>query len=211
MISFAIRLVLLLCVALPVAIWWKAVGSPGHYLQAQLPPGQLFYVLSKLAGLLSITLLGLQVALVPLSKMTRNATFSRTPNVHRWFGIVVLIVVSIHVFLFVGAASQRSGHFAYGLLGVRLSNGFYDQIVSVGAVAFYLLICAVLLGVFLFRKRRSKAFRYAHRICVTGVVVLAVVHSFSIGSETATWPMMALYFAIVASLVWAWRSFSLKR
>ena len=56
----------LLCTAMmlaPVLIWYRQAGDPGIYFSPAAPPGQLLYVLSKLAGMYALLLATLQLLL----------------------------------------------------------------------------------------------------------------------------------------------------
>lgn len=44
-------------------VWWMSVGDPARYLSPDVPSGQLFYVVSKLCGLLAAGILCLQIVI----------------------------------------------------------------------------------------------------------------------------------------------------
>ena len=202
---------LLFAILLPTLLWLSVVGDPRLYLDPSVPPGQLAYVLSKLAGLCAAGLFALQLTLMVL----RGTRFG--PVVRRWgirahqrLGLAVVLVIVAHVVLFVAAASLRSEHLAARLLLPRWGSGFYDAMVSVGVLAFYLVVVVVAAGALSRRRDGTRGrFRRAHRALALASVPLVVVHSYAIGSETASVPVMAFYalFGAVA-LAGVWRATS---
>jgi len=194
------KLTLIAIIAVPFALWFYNIGNPIEYLDPGVPPGQLLYIFSKLAGLIGITLIGLQLALVFLRKHSRSRGLKWTNHSHRLLGTILFLTVAFHVGFFVGAASLRSGHFAIGPLTLRFSQGFYDQMISLGALAFYLMVLVVTFGFVLFRKKRSNKLRRLHTITVLVVTALAMVHSFSVGSETRSLPMIIFYLLLISVL-----------
>jgi len=194
------RVVLASIIAIPITLWLYSVGNPTDYLDAHVPRGQLLYILSKLAGLIGLSLIALQIVLV----YTRNHPWFRfigwTRVMHRALGISLFAMVSLHVGLFIAAASLRSGKLALGPLSLRFNQGFYDQMVSLGAIAYFLLLVVVTAGVFIDKYRQYYSLHRIHGIIVLVLTCIATVHSFSIGSETKSVPMF-IFYALLSLIV----------
>ncbi len=195
------RVALCSIVAVPIALWIYSVGDVSDYFGADVPQGQLLYVISKLLGLIAITLVGLQVTLVHLRQYAWFKRVSWSKQSHKILGLTLFIAVCLHVGLFVSAASLRSGHVALGPLSIRLSQGFYDQMISLGAMAFYLMVVVVILGMLIFRSRKYIALKRWHGVLVLLATTLAMVHSVSVGSETRSAPMLLFYGSLFVVLV----------
>ena len=55
------RLILTTVMVLPLFTWLASIGSPMTYFHYDLPPGQIMYILAKLAGLYAFAMLWLQI------------------------------------------------------------------------------------------------------------------------------------------------------
>lgn len=193
----AIALLLLVALGAPFSLWLYVTGNPGAYLQPQVPDGQLLYVLSKLAGLCAISLLGFQMILVCIRGLSRKVGWSNRH--HRLLGFAVFLMMLLHVGLFVSAASIRSEHLALGLFKIRVFQGFYDFMVSVGLVSACLMIGAVGMGFWFHRHRSICWLQRTHVWFVLSMTTLALLHSYSIGSETRSVPVVLFYLVILAA------------
>lgn len=206
----------ILALVLPTLLWLTAVGDPRLYLDPSIPTGQLPYIASKLAGLLAVGLFTLQLLLMVVrNTRSRPGMVRWSSRAHFWLGFTVLGMITIHIGLFVLAASLRSGHFAVQLLLPRFQNGFYDAMVSVGAIAFYSIVLLVVIGVISRRKSlRGSGRKRLHRILVLVSVPLIIAHSFAIGSETNSITWLVFYGVLcsgsLAGLVLALRRKSFK-
>lgn len=211
-----IRILIVLCVlVLPVLAWLSAVPEPWNYLASDVPQGQLLYVFSKLAGLVAISLLTLQLSLI----LARKSLLNLVPGMFSWtfhyrLGIVTALTVLIHVGLFVSAASLRAGSLNLQLL-LPNWHGFYNSMVSIGVLALFLVVVLVLLGVLL--KRGLAVNKLYHQRIALLSVVLVFVHSYAIGSETHL-PLVRLFYGTLAvallfsvlSSLHSWRQRSIK-
>lgn len=161
------------------------------------PPGQLFYVLSKVAGLLAIVLVWLQLMLSLSGRIFGKLAYAGN-RVHRISGLVLLLLLSLHAALFVAAVSVRHGALSLGVLVPNFTSGFYTSSVSLGVLG--LLLFGLASAVYVFRQNRERLFRWGHR-CVIAACLLVFVHSYLIGSETRSALMGAFYLASVAMLL----------
>lgn len=176
-----------LALVMPFLLWISAVGDPRLYLDASVPAGQLTYVLSKLAGLLAVGLFTLQLFLMIFRKSVIGPYLRQWDTAsHRVLGVGAFAMILLHVVLFVAGASMRSGHLTWHLLLPSFGSGYYNAMVSLGVIALYLAFCLVFLGFLssMRSKRRGAKWRYFHRAIAFAIVPLAIVHSYSIGSET---------------------------
>lgn len=194
---------------LPVIVWTISVGNVLDYLDSAVPDGQLVYILSKLAGLLALSLLTLQISLmaarhagVTVSAFAPAGAWRASH--HRMLGVLTILCASLHIGLFVAAASLRSDHVTWHLLLPRFANGFYDAMVSLGALGFYALCVAGLIGVYV---RRSSMTLPAHKLLVSILSLLVVIHSYAIGSESNTTLMRIYYLILIAILTMSVVSF----
>lgn len=196
-----------LTLAMPFASWLIATGNPFAYLSHAAPAGQALYVMSKLFGLVTIVLLWLQ-AMSALAKNTPALQgFLRIRGAHHaLLGLAVLASASLHAALFIGASTLRTHHVALDLLVPTFSHGFYRTFVSVGAIAFWLLLIVVLAG---WRRFAGYArWRWVHRLAFA-VFGLGFLHGIVVGSETRFGLMKYVYAfvglsvaAALLSLLW---------
>jgi len=201
---------LVLAVLLPTLLWLSVVGDPRLYVDPSVPSGQLAYVLSKLAGLCALGLFALQLTLMVLRGTALEPAAGRWGKpAHRRLGLSVVALIVAHVALFIAAASLRSDHLATHLLLPRFESGFYDAMVSLGVLALYVVLVLVFAGALAWRRagRQSRP-RGAHRLLALASVPLIAFHSYAIGSETSTLPVMAFYALLGAvALVGLWRTY----
>jgi len=161
------------------------------------PPGQLLYVLSKVAGLLAMVLVWLQLMLSLSGRILRQLAYSGS-RVHRISGLVLLLLLSLHAALFVAAVSVRHGSLSLSVLVPNFTSGFYTSSVSLGVLG--LLLFGLASAVYMFRQNRERLFRWGHR-CVIAACLLVFVHSYLIGSETRSALMGAFYLASLTMLL----------
>lgn len=195
-------LYILAFVILPLILWLFSVGNVFDYLEDGVPVGQLLYILSKLAGLLAISLLTLQISLMSFRRLPlalRGLKSRPRWNIERHgiLGTVTIICAVVHAGLFILAASARSDHWVWHLLAPRFQSGFYDAMVSLGVIAIYLLVIVGILGWY---SRRRAYLRPIHQVVVVLSTALIIIHSFAIGSETHTLPLRLYYVALLAIL-----------
>ncbi len=197
MTRLPVLLTILLVIATPVAIWFDATGNPLYYLNTAVPPGQFLYVLSKLAGLLALTLFWLQ-AMAALARGTPALQgFPRLSTVaHRRLGLAVFMLVLTHALLFAAAVSLRSGHIAWALFVPDLAGSYYGFYISLGVIAFFLFPIGVVAGL---RRARGAVWQWLHRIWAV-VFSLAFLHAAVVGTETRYGLMLYVYVFIGVSL-----------
>lgn len=191
-----------------VAVWLASTGDPLAYFAATVPPGQTLYVLSKLFGLLGITMLWFQ-AMATLAKAT--PALRGFPVLQGWahmtFGIATMVVIVLHLALFVAASTIRTKHAALDLLVPTFEQGYYRSMISVGVIAFWMLLLAAIAGSW--RGLRGGAVaRWLHRLMFI-VMLGGFVHGMTVGSETRFGLMKYVYAFVGLSLgtaviSWAW-------
>lgn len=185
-------------IAVMVFVWARSVGNPLDYLAHSVPPGQLLYVLSKLAGLLAFALLWAQCMLA-LAKRVRllRAFPSLSLRRHLILGLATLAMCLGHLGLFFGAAWLRQGSAPWALLVPNFSAGYYKLHVSLGLLG----LLALGLGVFAgWKSRRGhKGWRTLHMIWPLAFM-LVFWHALAIGSESRYGAMLYVWWFIAASL-----------
>jgi len=110
-------------------------------------------------------------------------------------------MIILHVFLFVLAASLRSGAIAYSILIPSFTSGFYKFAVSLGILAVILAFIVLAAG-FYKSKARNNFARWLHRAAYI-TVVLAFIHSYWIGSETRNIAVIVFYNSALLALITA--------
>jgi len=182
-----VPVVLIIACVLPSLLWVSAVGNPLYYFSHDVPAGQLPYVLSKLAGLYAVAFFPANLGLM----------FHWSPIKHKLLGTLVATMVGLHIALFMTATSIRSGHLTLHLLLPRFTSGYYNAIVSVGAVAMYCLIFVIAIGATMRMASEYAARKRLHYILVLALTPLVVLHSYAIGSETNTILVLLFYFLTI--------------
>lgn len=183
--------------ALPALAWFLSVGDIRDYFLPSVPTGQVFYIFSKLTGLLALSLITLQISLM-VGRRVRFVRVSRRWNLsrHRWLGVATMLMVFAHVALFISATTLRAEHLTWHLLLPRFQSGFYDQMVSLGALGFFLILLIGWFGRFAYRSHA----RMLHRFFVAVMIVLVMVHSYAIGSESNS-PIMLIYYVLLSLIL----------
>jgi len=161
---------------IPLLIWLKSTGSVLPYFTGEYPPGQGYYVFSKLCGLFALTLINVQVILVLLVALGSV----QIKRMHAYLGVTIVTLSLLHYMLFVTAVSIRQGDLASGLFTFRF-NDFYHTYLSVGLASFILLIVVALGGVL--RSKLSSQFSTVIHRFYFFVIIGVYLHSFSVGSE----------------------------
>jgi hypothetical protein len=179
----------------PLSAWLLSVGLRlGDYVGHSLPPGQLPYVFSKLAGLMAFCLLWLQCVFAlgrGLPVLPRAGG-----RVHRTLGVATLGMALLHYGLFFAAASARGGGLAWELLVPNLLHGYYTLHVGLGIVALWLLLVGAYAGWRL--SRGAWRWRAPHRVWIP-IFALAFVHAYAIGSESRYGLMRFVFLSMGAS------------
>lgn len=201
---FKALLVPLVCVVtllIPALVWLISTGSPLAYLTQYVPPGQTLFAISKLCALLAFALFWLQcmTALARFAPALKGFFHLSRPQ-HALLGTTTFLLVAAHLGLFIAASSLRTGHVALVLLLPQFDKSFYNTYIAFGALAFWLLVLAVIAGIF--RARGGLQWRWIHR-AVFGVFALALLHGTAIGSETRFGLMRYVYVFIGLSVATA--------
>lgn len=182
----------------PALIWLQSTGDISIYFEYETPPGQVYYVLSKLTGMYAVFLLWLQVILALAKKTIISEKLPlQSINFHRNLGLLSFSALTLHIALFVAAASIRKDYFAYGLLLPDISHGFYAFAVTLGVFSFYGLILVVIAGYV--RRRGIHSAKWFHRVSVIALY-LTLIHCLLIGTETRYFIMMAIYVFMICAL-----------
>lgn len=199
--------VCIVTVSIPVLVWLISTHGPLAYFVNEVPPGQRFYILSKLFGLLALALFWFQcmAALARFAPALRGF-LSLSRQQHVWIGASTFALIVIHIGLFVAASTLRTGHLALPLLIPKFDQGFYTSFVSLGAIAFWILVAVIVAGVF--RARGAEVWRWVHRASLV-VFTLGFLHGITIGTETRFGLMKYVYAFIALSLAtavasWLW-------
>jgi predicted ferric reductase len=198
---------------IPVVVWLISTHSPLEYFTHAVPPGQRVYILSKLCGLLALALFWLQC----MTALARSAPavrgfFSLTRRQHVMLGVTTFVLVLTHLGLFIAASSIRTHHFALPLLVPKFDQGFYSSFISLGAIAFWILLAVLVAGIL--RARGFQVWRWLHRASLL-VFALGFLHGLVIGSETRFGLMKYIYAFIGLSLAaavgsWMWLTISAR-
>lgn len=192
---------------IPVLVWLISTHGPVAYFVHEVPPGQRFYIVSKLFGLLALALFWFQcmAALARFAPAVRGF-LSLSRRQHAWIGATTLVLVVVHIALFITASTLRTGHLALPLLVPKFDAGFYSAFVSLGAVAFWILLAVIAAGIL--RSRGREIWRWVHRASLL-VFAIGFVHGITIGTETRFGLMKYVYAFIALSLAtavasWIW-------
>ena len=190
-------LVVTAVLVLPMATWFNSIGSPFTYFHYDLPPGQVPYILAKLAGLYAFVLLWLQVMFGLLKGDPWGCYLLPrwSMGCHRMLGIATLLTAWMHFLCFFAAVSIRKDTIAYDLLLPEFEKGIYFFAVSLGWFSLAGLSLVALAG--LLRAKTQGIWVLAHRLSL-GVFVVALVHAQMVGSEAKSgiWFFIHLLFAV---------------
>jgi len=190
----------LFAAGLCAAAWAMTTGNPLNYVSVTVPAGQRLYVASKVFGLVAMTLFWLQ-ALAGLARRTPvlREWFALSYRGHRNVGIATMAMLAVHVGLFFGAVSLRSGHLAWHVLIPDLTAHYFKFYVSVGVIAFAVMLAVVAAG---WLRRRRSIWRWLHRAWMV-VFGLGAWHALSLGTETRNAVVFSLYIAMITTVVMA--------
>lgn len=181
----------------PAALWIMSGNTLPQLDTQSSPPGQRLYVISKLAALYAVALIGLQLALLMLRIRVTKHHRTRGWTGHRILGLLTLITVTAHVTAFVLATSVRNGEFSLHLLAPVLGGGFYRTMISIGSLGLWLCIVGAL---FQLRVARRIRLRWMHPYLMMTAALLVIVHSYAIGSESGT-NVVAIFYGLLLLLI----------
>lgn len=195
-ISWDFRVTLSLIIGLMLVVatfaWLQTTNNPLAYFSERIPPGQTFYIFSKLFGLYSIVILGVQLSM-------GVAQIPAMSKYHRVLGVISLMAIIVHLSLFVTAVSLRSDYLNFSILIPDFIGNPFNRAVSFGVIAFFLLCFVALAGIFL---HLTNKLLWLHRFSYV-CFVFAMFHSVLIGTETRSFPMLFLYFSIFLLFLFA--------
>jgi predicted ferric reductase len=195
------ELPLTLLFILPGLAFIQTTGDLSLYFRYQVPDGQILYLVSKLSGLYAIILLWLQL-LQGLLSACGHQFLNQTgdPRFHRYFGLWVVCLFITHIATFIAAVSLRNGYFTVELLWPHFFGPYYPAVISLGLIAAYLLLMAVVIAIF-GKRLPQKLWIWGHRLSWLAFF-LVFLHSYLIGSETRVGLMEYLYyFMIIATVI----------
>ncbi len=180
---------LLVVMTLPAMIWYQQTGELGVYYSPSTPPGQLLYVLSKLAGMYALLFIALQI-IVSLAGRLKQASIPHLRLLHPLLGTFVVLLGMTHALLFFAAVSVRQGDPAWGLLFPGFRD-FYHTHLTLGLFGLWILITVMISG-FTRSINRSHFAKILHRGYWLAIV-LVYIHALAIGTETQSRLGLALY------------------
>ncbi len=204
----AFELALAIVLVIPGLVFLSNAGDLRQYSSPSAPPGQFLYALSRGVGLYALTFIWLQVLLGAFRSMAGSWLGSRdVMRTHRALGVSAALAAVAHVGLFLAAVALRSdGASSLELLAPRVGAGYYRRMLALGALGLYALL--VTWGATSLRRRPSmQAIWKRFHWLGYAALLLVLVHSAAIGSETRLEPqraLYALYFATATgALLWA--------
>ena len=193
---------LALAFSAPLLAWLGTVNDPMSYVRLEgLPPGQQFYLIAKLAGLIAFCLFWLQCMLALARYLPVVSEFPVADmHLHKRLGFATALLIVLHAGLFILAASLRTGHASWDLLLPNFTHGYYRLNVGLGAIAFWIVCLTVFAG---WRTARGhRGWKVVHLLWPL-VFGLAFVHAFAIGTESRFGAMRYLVLFTVATLTMA--------
>ena len=193
---------LLFSMGLIALFFFNANGGLSNGLRSQAPDGQFLYLLSKSVGLTALLMLWWQLfsALISscgFSTKMRLPIFKPGKTTHVVFGSMLALFIVSHAGLFISAVSLRQDSLAIHLL-VPDFSGFYHAALSLGVIAFFLILAAVFVAAT--RKYIQRFWSYGHRLVLLAFG-LAAFHAILIGSEAGSGILMYLIILLVSSIV----------
>ena len=191
---------MLAAVSFPAFLWLQSVGDLSIYFVHETPPGQLYYIFSKLVGLYAIFLLWLQIILALMARAQTRALLNYSQSFHQKLGGMAFVMVLLHIALFTTAVSIRKGHLAVAVLLPDFNNGFFNTAVALGVLALYAVIAVVIAGYL--KRRHFKFAKWVHRLSVPALI-LSLLHCLMIGTETRYLTAVVVYSAMIVLLVYS--------
>jgi len=162
------------------------------------PDGQLYYLLSKLIGLMAFIVLCAQIVFALLDKIDKHKPPTSYLKRHIIIGSTLLVLILMHSGLFITAVSSRSGHINLHPLVPDFNSGYYNAAVSLGVLALLFTLIAVASG--LLRKRCTKKWKSGHALIFV-VMVLVCFHAWMIGSDVQSSSLLPLFLLAVVGVI----------
>jgi len=197
----------ILIFSLPAVIWYKNTGDLSFYFSSSVPAGQLFYVLSKLAGMYTLVFIVWQIIATLLTRL-EILQLRWLGVMHGVFGSLVIILAITHATLFFIAMSERQGFPAWTLLIPDFSS-YYHTYLSFGLVGLVSLLGVLITGLLRLRQQFSFVKKLHNFYWLS--IGFAYVHALSIGTESQTHAGLALYLTLGVFAVFLWILFMIKQ
>jgi len=194
-LKFFILLLAAITFLLPLSVWTNNTDGLQRLFDIHEPPGQSWYLLSRLFGVLALSTACWQFV-VGLSRKYPQPIFKQHAaqrRVHASLGVITFVLFWSHALCFVSAVSIRKSQLAYNLMLPNLVD-YYHTVISIGWLALLVVTIAVLARVL---KVKNK--HLWHKI-VYAVMPLAIVHSILVGSDTRDVFMLFNY--VLISMIW---------
>jgi predicted ferric reductase len=185
---------------IPFIVWLISTGDIFAYFFLKVPAGQILYIFSKLAGLYAYYFMALQLIIGFQGRKSQHFRY------HSTLGILTTLTVVAHSSLFITGALLKTKHVPIDILWPTFSNGYYKSSISYGVIAAYFLLLIIAAGVL---QKKLTAFKIIHRFAPI-VVLLGWVHSFNIGTETRSIPIMTFYIVLFCIALYVFIKKSLK-
>jgi len=184
-------------------VWYGSVGDITRLLDDTAPAGQKFYLMSKWFALVAIFALALQLLMMLATYVLKPGDRRHVMSLHRVNGFLLLTSVVGHIASFFAATSIRAGHLNYKLFIPTFFNDYYTAMTSIGLLAAVAMVALIWFGMRGYGKSADRS--SLHKTLFPVFTTLAVVHSFTIGSEAKNPPVLAVYVVALATcviLVW---------
>ncbi len=181
--KFGLRVLFLLSITIPLLHWVENTGDLRLYAQPWVPAGQIYYVLSKLLGLIGFSLLWWQCiwGLLPHSfSMTFGDSGKQRKQLHKYLGVTLLLLLLGHAASFILASGLRTQSFHWSAFIPNLSD-FYHSRMALGIGAIWLLLLSSAHPLLRWSKN-ILAFKYLHQAGIL-TVYLTAWHALAIGTE----------------------------
>ncbi len=186
----------------PFFFWVGVEGNIMEYFLYAIPRGQFLYVCSKLAGLYGIVFLWLDVSYALLRETIVISYLNPwSARQHRVMALLSISLIFLHLVLFIIAVSMREQRLSLGMLLPNFSHQSYQNLLSLGATAFWLIIVVGVSGYCLYCARNNKrTFGYLHRLSFV-CFLLVYFHGLGVGSETRNGLFYGFYIFMGASFL----------
>lgn len=212
-------LVLLVNLLVVLGFWlWNQLHSATGNLFAQ-DRATLLLVIGRLAGLLAVCAVLLQVTLINRAKWVERAFgLDRLFRLHHWVGFSVVALFLAHPLLLTISWARRGEVSLWFQFKDFLQN--WDD-VAAAAVAVVIFLAVVALSAALVRKRLKYEWWYATHLCVYAAILLAFGHQLAVGGDFTGNRWFAGYWYgayafVAANLLWfrilrPWITFARQR
>jgi predicted ferric reductase len=159
-----------------------------------MPPGQFLYVGSKLLGLYGLVFLWVHMSYAILRySAIRAYLLPWGISEHRITAVFSLTLIVLHLGFFVMAVAMRKGLITFDVLFPDFLHGSYNRFISLGAMAFWLLLLVAIVGyLFSLVAKNVSWLTWLHRLSYLSFI-LVYFHGLGVGSETKNGFMFGFY------------------